>query len=174
MSKVAVVTDSCASIPEAMIDELGIRWAPYYVHRGEEVLRDLVTVHRQPFYEWLARADSLPTTASPGPGDYVEIYRDLADKGAEEIVSLHMTSKGSGAFQAAKVAQSTLKEILPEIRTARILVALLYSLPRMSFRLLGRSRRFPELVAGSFAGEHTYGALLRRALRRPWRLLSRG
>jgi DegV family protein with EDD domain len=116
MSQVAIVTDSCASIPETLIQSLNIHWVPYYVHRGQEVLRDLVTVQRASFYEWLARATELPTTASPGPGDYVDIYQELADQGVTEIISIHMTSKGSGAFQAAKVAQSMMSELLPALR----------------------------------------------------------
>jgi DegV family protein with EDD domain len=116
MSKVAVVTDSCASIPETLIDALKIRWVPYYIHRGKQVLRDLVTVQRESFYRWLPTAKDLPQTASPGPGDYLQTYEQLANEGAEEIVSIHMTSKGSGAYQAAKVAQSTLREQLPQLR----------------------------------------------------------
>ena len=116
MPQVAVVTDSCASIPESLIESLNIHWVPYYVHRGQEVLRDLVTAQRDSFYEWLGQAKELPTTASPGPGDYVNIYQQLADEGVEEIVSIHMTSKGSGAYQAAKVAQSLMAEKLPSLR----------------------------------------------------------
>jgi len=116
MSKVAVVTDSCASIPETLIDALKIRWVPYYVHRGKQVLRDLVSVQRESFYRWLPAAKDLPQTASPGPGDYLQTYEQLADEGVEEIVSIHMTSKGSGAYQAAKVAQSTVRERLPQLQ----------------------------------------------------------
>jgi DegV family protein with EDD domain len=116
MSQVAIVTDSCASIPEALLESLNIHWVPYYVHRGREVLRDLITVQHASFYDWLAKATELPTTASPGPGDYVKVYQSLADEGTTEIVSIHMTSKGSGAFQAAKVAQSMMKEILPDLK----------------------------------------------------------
>ena len=117
MSKVVVVTDSCASIPESIMQALKIRWVPYYVHRGQEVLRDLVTVHREAFYRWLPTAQALPQTASPGPGDYLQIYERLAEEeGVTEILSLCMPSKGSGAYQAAKVAQSTLREELPELR----------------------------------------------------------
>ncbi|MGD8515379.1 MAG: DegV family protein [Anaerolineae bacterium] len=110
------MTDSCASIPEALLDSLNIHWVPYYVHRGQEVLRDLVTIQRASFYDWLVKATELPTTASPGPGDYVKMYQSLAEEGTTEIVSIHMTSKGSGAFQAAKVAQSMMKEILPDLK----------------------------------------------------------
>lgn len=110
MQRVAVVTDSTASIPEALIEELNIHVVAYYIHHGAEVLRDLVTVQRDEFLRWLPTAKALPTTASPGPGDYLELYRSLIAQGIRQIVSIHMTSKGSGAYQAATVAQSMLKE----------------------------------------------------------------
>jgi DegV family protein with EDD domain len=113
--KVAVLTDSTASIPEEMLEELKIRTVAYYIHRGQEVLRDLVTIQRKEFLDWLATTSILPTTASPGPGDYIEAYKDLAKSGAEEIVSIHMTSKASGAYQAACIAQSMLEEQMPDL-----------------------------------------------------------
>lgn len=117
MSRIAVLTDSCASIPETLLKALKIYWVAYYIHRGQEVLRDLVTIQRQEFLNWLLTAQVLPTTASPGPGDYLDKYKELVEvEGAEEIVSIHMTSKGSGAYQAAKVAQSMAQESLPGIR----------------------------------------------------------
>ncbi|MEW5720684.1 MAG: DegV family protein, partial [Chloroflexota bacterium] len=117
MSNVAIVTDSAASIPEAIIARLNIHWVPYYIHRGEEVLRDLVTIQRDAFYQWLPTARELPKTASPGPGDYVQMYEELAqNQGAREIVSIHMTSKGSGAYQAARVAKEMLAEKIPSLR----------------------------------------------------------
>ncbi len=117
MSRVAIITDSCASIPETLLTALKIRWVPYYIHRGQEVLRDLVTVQREAFYRWLPTARELPQTASPGPGDYIELYEQVADEeGTDAIVSIHMTSKGSGAFQAANIAQSTLRESRPNLR----------------------------------------------------------
>jgi DegV family protein with EDD domain len=87
----------------------------YYIHRGQEVLRDLVTIQREEFLNWLITARVLPTTASPGPGDYLEAYKSLTEEGHDEIVSIHMTSKGSGAYQAALVAQSMLKETDPAV-----------------------------------------------------------
>jgi DegV family protein with EDD domain len=117
MPNVAVLTDSCASIPEAIIKALNIHWVAYYIHRGQEVLRDLVTIQRDEFLRWLETAKFLPTTASPGPGDYLTQYESLANQqGVQEIVSIHMTSKGSGAYQAAKVAQSMAQERLPNLR----------------------------------------------------------
>ena len=116
MSTVAIVTDSTASIPEPMLQELNIHVVAYYIHRGKEVLRDLVTIQCDDFLRWLPTATSLPTTASPGPGDYLDMYRSLIADGMRSILSIHMTSKGSGAYQAATVAQSMLQEEIPDVQ----------------------------------------------------------
>jgi fatty acid-binding protein DegV len=49
MANVAVLTDSTASIPEPMLECLQIHTVAYYIHRGQEVLRDLVTIQREEF-----------------------------------------------------------------------------------------------------------------------------
>ncbi|HEY3313052.1 MAG TPA: DegV family protein [Anaerolineales bacterium] len=116
MSRVAVVTDSCASIPENLVDQMSIQTVAYYIHRGQEVLRDLVTIQRDDFLRWLPSATILPTTASPGPGDYFQKYQQLIKGGINEILSIHMTSRGSGAYQAACVAKSMIAEQYPKIR----------------------------------------------------------
>jgi DegV family protein with EDD domain len=116
MSHVAVLTDSTVSLPENLLKSLNINTVAYYIHRGQEVLRDLVTIQREEFLRWLITARFLPTTASPGPGDYFEAYKELAASGSNEIVSIHMTSKASGAFQAATVAQTMMKEEAPNVR----------------------------------------------------------
>ncbi|HLO30775.1 MAG TPA: DegV family protein [Anaerolineales bacterium] len=120
MANVAVLTDSCASIPEDLLERLHIRTVAYYIHRGQEVLRDLVTIQREEFLRWLTTARFLPTTASPGPGDYFEAYRQLINEGKEEIISIQMSSKVSGGFQAASVAQTMLRDEFPGVRIAVI------------------------------------------------------
>jgi len=115
-SNTAILTDSTASIPAAMLSDLHISTVAYYIHRGAEVLRDLVSIERADFLKWLSTAERLPQTASPGPGDYLTRYEQLAADGAENIVSIHMTSKGSGAYQAAQAAASMLKERMPRLR----------------------------------------------------------
>ncbi len=88
----------------------------YYIHRGTEVLRDLLTIQRDEFFRWLPSAKELPTTASPGPGDYLELYERLSREGVQEIASVHMTASGSGAYQAACTAQSMAAEQMPEVK----------------------------------------------------------
>lgn len=115
MAKVGVVTDSCASIPEDLIAAYNIQVVPYNVHIEGRTHKDLVDLHRQEFYEYLASAQEFPKTANPSPGDFLEVYKRLAET-TKEIISIHMTSIGSGAYQAAQVATEMLQEIIPEAR----------------------------------------------------------
>ena len=115
MANVAILTDSTASIPEHLLKCLHIQTVAYYIHRGQEVLRDLVTIQQGEFVRWLLTARFLPTTASPGPGDYFEAYKQLAAKGQKEILSIQMSSKVSGGFQAATVAQTMIQDECPDV-----------------------------------------------------------
>lgn len=113
--QVQVIVDSCASIPERLVKQLGIVVVPYYIHRGVETLLDLVDVKRQEFFEWLPTATRLPQTANPGPGDYLSTFRRVSGR-SKEVVTIHMTSKGSGAYQSALAAKEMAREILPDMR----------------------------------------------------------
>jgi DegV family protein with EDD domain len=115
MPNIAVVTDSTASIPEALMKSLNIRTVAYYMHRGQEVLRDLVTIQRDEFLRWLPSARVAPTTAAPGPGDYLDVYEELAAEGTQEIVSIHMSSKISAAFESATAAMRMLRDKRPGV-----------------------------------------------------------
>ena len=112
---VVVVTDTCASIPPDVVESLQIEIVPYYLHRGRETLRDLVDISHDEFFQWLPTAEVLPTTAHPGPGDYLDAFARAAER-AEGIVSVHMTSKGSGAYQSACIAREMAETKLPGIK----------------------------------------------------------
>lgn len=116
MANVAIVTDTVSTIPEPIVESLGIRTVPYYVYRGTETLRDLVTIQTDEFYAWLRTARELPKTACPGPGEYLNAYESFAAQGAVEILSIHMTSKGSGAYQSALAAKASFAESRPDVR----------------------------------------------------------
>ena len=115
LTDVAIVTDSIASIPNEIMQSLNIQCVPYYIHRGNEVLRDLVNVHCADFYNWMKTTKELPKTASPGIGDYYAKYTQLIQQGVKDIISIHMSSKGSGAYQAALAAKTMLAENFPQI-----------------------------------------------------------
>lgn len=112
---VGVLTDTTASIPQSLIEELQIELVPYYVMLGMETKRDMIDVNPDDFAEYLRTAKTLPTTSNPSPGDYVTAIKHLAER-CLEIVVLTMTSKGSGAYQSCLAAVEMLKERMPELK----------------------------------------------------------
>ncbi len=112
---IAVVTDTCASIPQRLVESLQIEIVPYYIHREGETLRDMIDISPEEFYRWLPSVQKLPTTANPGPGDYLQAFERAAQR-ATGIVSIHMTSKGSGAYQAGCVAREMAEARMPGVR----------------------------------------------------------
>lgn len=113
---VVVVTDSCASVPPQMADDLGLEVVPYYVHMADRTLRDGVTMPADDFYELLRHtpAADWPTTANPAAGEYLETYRRAATR-SDQIVSINMTGSGSGGFQAASLARRLAQAELPQV-----------------------------------------------------------
>lgn len=112
MTRVGILTDTTASIPQYLVDELQIELVPYHVIRDGENLRDTFDVKPQPFAEYLAGLATnakLPTTSFPSPGEYVVGFRKLAER-TREIVALTMTSKGSGAYQSCCTASHIVRE----------------------------------------------------------------
>jgi DegV family protein with EDD domain len=101
---VGIVTDSVADIPLGLVGQLGIHVVPYNVHWGEQTFKDGVDLQAGAFYKRLTSDAVLPTTGCPSAGDYVRAFEALGRR-CSSIISLHITSKGSGAYQAACMAR---------------------------------------------------------------------
>jgi len=105
-----------------MYEQYQIVKVPYYVHVEGKALRDTVDVSTDELCRYLIRlpdGGQLPTTACPGPGDYSAAFLAAAEH-AREIVSIHMTSIGSGAYQAAQAGREMALERLHDVRIAVI------------------------------------------------------
>jgi DegV family protein with EDD domain len=118
MVSVAVIADSTASLPLALCLRHHIAVVPYYLHLEGQSWRDGVDVTPEQLNAYLrALPDGaeLPRTANPGPGDYCAAFVRAAER-AREIVSFHMTSLGSGAYQAALIGRGMALERLNGVR----------------------------------------------------------
>ncbi|WP_088105055.1 DegV family protein [Halalkalibacter urbisdiaboli] len=111
MSKVKIVTDSTADIPKELAEELNITVVPLNViFSEEETYEDGVTLTSQDFYQKLMVEETIPTTSQPTPFQFEEVYRSLAEQGETNIISIHLSSKLSGTFQAASIASQSFDE----------------------------------------------------------------
>jgi DegV family protein with EDD domain len=103
----AVVCDTTAYLPDALIAEYGIARISLYVsidgdQEAESEISDFTG-----FYERLRASESGATTSQPSIGDFVSVYEPLLDAG-REIVSVHISSGISGTFEAAGQARERL------------------------------------------------------------------
>ncbi|HEX3051398.1 MAG TPA: DegV family protein [Aggregatilineaceae bacterium] len=112
---VTVITDSCASVPAPIAEELGIVVIPYYIHTVNGVLRDGVDMVPDQFFEWVRTAPEWPTTANPSTGEYLNALRRAAQSG-NDVVIVSMTGTGSGGFQAATLAKKLAAQELLNIK----------------------------------------------------------
>ncbi|NJP36396.1 DegV family protein [Alkalicoccus luteus] len=108
MAAVKIVTDSTADIPKEWTDKLNIEVVPLKVHFGEESFEDGVTLTSDEFYSKLATADKIPTTSQPTPAQFEEIYKRLLENG-DTVISIHLSAKLSGTFQAASIAKDSIE-----------------------------------------------------------------
>jgi DegV family protein with EDD domain len=103
MSKVAIVTDSTAYIPEEITRDLHITSVPLQVIWGEQIYRDGIDLQPAEFYTRLKDAKVMPSTSQATPSGFMEAYRVLLDQGYE-ILSVHISSKLSGTLDSATQA----------------------------------------------------------------------
>jgi len=101
---VKVVTDSTSDIPPQVLKDLDITVVPIYVVFGENTYRDRVDIGEEEFYNRLCQDSVHPTTSVPSPKDFADAYSKLT-KETDEIISIHLTSKESGTFNAARLAK---------------------------------------------------------------------
>lgn len=97
---VKIVTDSTSDLPREIAEELDITVIPLNVHFDLDTFSDGVDIQPEEFYHRLLTSPSLPKTSAPAPGLFHECYERLLAKG-EDIVSIHISSKLSGTYEAA-------------------------------------------------------------------------
>ncbi len=106
-----IVTDSGTdlSLSPEQIAELNIHIVPLVVTLGGKSYHENVDLKPDEFYPLLEASDELPTTSQPSPGDFAEIYRELAQDDPD-ILSIHMTSGLSGTYNSAVEAAKQVPE----------------------------------------------------------------
>ena len=104
---VKIVTDSASDIALELAQHLRITVVSLYIHFGDKAYRDQVDINADEFYHKLETGHIQPTTSAPSPGDFVKVFKKLAQE-TNEILSIHLSSKTSGTYNAALLAKKAL------------------------------------------------------------------
>jgi DegV family protein with EDD domain len=111
MMSIRVVTDSTCDLPTELIDRLGISVVPLYINIGNRGYLDGVEITRAEFYDNLPVYKVQPMTAAPPPEKYRAVYATLAQQGATEILSIHISQTLSAVVDTARLAAQNIKSV---------------------------------------------------------------
>lgn len=109
MSKVAIVTDSTAYIPQNLLEKYAIHVAPQVLIWGQESFRDGVDISPTEFYTRLKDAKIMPSTSQVTPGTLHQIFIDLIEKGYD-VLAILISSRLSGTLSSAYQAQDMIPD----------------------------------------------------------------
>lgn len=116
---IKIVTDSTCDLPEKVVAEYGITVIPLYINAGEQSYLDGIELSRQEFYERLPSFYPPPTTAAPSPKMLQHIYEQLGDKGATEILSIHISISLSAVLNVARMAAQNVRNVSVSVLDSR-------------------------------------------------------
>ena len=133
MGKVAIITDSTAFVSPNLIEGLPVHIVPLHINWNGHNYEDGIDIHPPEFFERLKIEKELPKTSQITTQEFVSLYKKLLDQGYE-ILSIHISSKISGTFNAAYQA-------IKELATNKInLVDSLTGAAAMAFMVLHSAR----------------------------------
>ncbi|WP_404383599.1 DegV family protein [Knoellia locipacati] len=99
----ALVTDSTAYLTPEAVEAHGIGVVPLHVVIGGQERREGVDVGPGEVAEALRRFRPV-STSRPSPQAFLDVYRALADEGADSIVSVHISADMSSTIGSAQLA----------------------------------------------------------------------
>lgn len=108
---IKIVTDTTCDLPPDWFSQYQITRIPINIQFGLETFKEGVTIDATSFYGRIERISALPTTSQPSVGEFCELYEYLASDGSD-VLSIHVTSKLSGTWQAANMAAQRLEDRL--------------------------------------------------------------
>jgi DegV family protein with EDD domain len=106
--KLGLVTDSTSDLPADLAADRGIAVVPAVLVIDGRSYVDGRGISREAFYNRLPGMTTLPTTASPSIGEFVETYRRLLGEGCDHVLSVHAAGKLTTIADVAQMAAADL------------------------------------------------------------------
>jgi len=111
MTKIAIIADTDASLPDNLAQQLGIYTVPISIHFGQDTYDSGVTIDDTALFERIDREGQLPTTSAPTPGKFSQAYRQAIEDGADTIICFCVSTEVSATHQSAVVAAEDFPDV---------------------------------------------------------------
>jgi DegV family protein with EDD domain len=158
VSKIALVTDSLASMPDDLIQKYDIRVAPQVLIWGEEVLLDKVDIQPTEFYQRLETAEIMPTTSQATLAAFKEIFEPLVRE-EMSILAIVGSTGLTATFNSAEQAKALFPEATIEIVDSKSVAMAMGFQVLAAARALEDGKSFNEVVALAKSAHQNTGVL---------------
>jgi len=101
---IGLVTDSNAQLPPELAERYVVEIVPLTVTMDGEGYLEGVDLDADQFYARFLSGKPAVSTAQPSPGQFATAYEAVAERGATEILSIHIGSAVSGTVNSARLA----------------------------------------------------------------------
>jgi DegV family protein with EDD domain len=144
---IRIVTDSTAYLTPQYVAQHEIRVAPLKVVFDDQAYEECVELTNSEFLQRLKGASSLPTTSQPSSGEFLAIYRELAEQG-HEIVSIHLAGKLSGTLESARSAAAALPQARIHVIDSKVTALALELMIRRAVTAIDEGRDIEYVLNG--------------------------
>ncbi|MFZ4740472.1 MAG: DegV family protein [Bacteroidales bacterium] len=100
---IAILTDSCADLPQVIIEKYQIHTVPLTLHVGKNQYIDKITITPSQFYDILRTSPDYPTSSQPSKKEFFNKYLHLTSH-YKSIIAINLSSKLSGTFNNSSMA----------------------------------------------------------------------
>jgi DegV family protein with EDD domain len=114
MSKVAIIIDSTAYIPQELIEKYSIWVVPQVLIFGDKTYEDGVDIQPSEFYNKLQTENVNPSTSQVTPASFNKVFSELAPQGYD-ILCVLISDKLSGTIDSAIQARENFSDAKIEI-----------------------------------------------------------
>lgn len=114
MANVGIVTDSTSCLPPELVKEYGIRIVPVGLVIDGKSYRDTDLTNDE-FWRLFYAAKDLPTTSAASPGDFAEVFSELAAS-TDSIACILLSKALSATYEAAVQAREIVKSEHPNLK----------------------------------------------------------
>ena len=107
MTKIALVTDTNASLPAEIIQKFNIIEVPIHIQFGETSYTTGLDINDKRLFEIVEESHVWPSTAAPSPNAFTKAYQQALEAGAEQIICICCSSEVSATCNAAQLGMDS-------------------------------------------------------------------
>lgn len=142
---IGIVTDTGCNITPEEAAQLNIHLVPLELIFDGVSYADGFELSTDEFYKKMEASENVPTSSQPTYGAFYEMYQEIVDQ-YDKIISIHLSSKISGAVDTAQMAANDVDRSKIEIFDTELVSILSRSLVLEARKLIDEDQSYEQII----------------------------